>query len=235
MTGYGWLIRPLGLVPYGEAYTAMHALVERRLSGEIPDTLILLQHPPVYTAGRRWDPAHLVWAEDAMRAAGAEFHMVDRGGSVTFHGPGQLVGYPIVDLGPGRDVVSYVRKLEEVIIRAGADAGVPGLGRNPVNSGVWAGELKVCAIGVRVSRARVTLHGFALNCTTDLSWFDGIVPCGLMDHGVTSLSDQAGRVITVEAMAPTVAAQFEEVFDRKLTPAGTEILPGAAPLSLHPA
>jgi lipoyl(octanoyl) transferase len=160
---------------------------------------------------------------------------VDRGGSVTFHGPGQLVGYPIVDLGPGRDVVSYVRKLEEVIIRAGADAGVPGLGRNPVNSGVWAGELKVCAIGVRVSRARVTLHGFALNCTTDLSWFDGIVPCGLMDHGVTSLSDQAGRAITVEAMAPMVATRFEEVFDRKLTPATADILPGTAALSLHPA
>jgi lipoyl(octanoyl) transferase len=222
-------------VSYREAYDAMHELAERRFAGEIPDTLILLEHPPVYTAGKRWDPSHVVWAEEAMRAAGAEFHLVDRGGSVTFHGPGQLVGYPIVDLGPGRDVVSYVRKLEEVIIRAGADAGVPGLGRNPVNSGVWAGELKVCAIGVRVSRARVTLHGFALNCTTDLSWFDGIVPCGLMDHGVTSLSNQAGRAITVEEMAPIVAARFEEVFDRKLTPAPAEFLPGIASLSLHPA
>jgi lipoyl(octanoyl) transferase len=231
----GWIVRPAGLVPYLEAYDAMHEMAERRFAGQIPDTLILLEHPPVYTAGKRWDPSHVVWAEEAMRAAGAEFHLVDRGGSVTFHGPGQLVGYPIVDLGPGRDVVSYVRKLEEVIIRAGSDAGVPGLGRNPVNSGVWAGELKVCAIGVRVSRARVTLHGFALNCTTDLSWFDGIVPCGLMDHGVTSLSGQAGRAISVEAMAPMVAARFEEVFDRKLSPAPFEVLPGTASLSLHPA
>jgi lipoyl(octanoyl) transferase len=231
----GWLVRPVGLVPYRKAYDAMHGLAERRFAGQIPDTLILLEHPPVYTAGKRWDPSHVVWAEEAMRAAGAEFHVVDRGGSVTFHGPGQLVGSPIVDLGPGRDVVSYVRKLEEVIIRAGADAGVPGLGRNPVNSGVWAGELKVCAIGVRVNRARVTLHGFALNCTTDLSWFDGIVPCGLTHHGVTSLSDQAGRAITVNAMAPMLAARFEEVFDRKLSPAPSEVLLGTASLSLHPA
>ncbi|HEX9313494.1 MAG TPA: lipoyl(octanoyl) transferase LipB, partial [Actinomycetota bacterium] len=202
----------------------MHRLAERRLSGDIPDTLILLEHPPVYTAGRRWDPAHLVWAEDAMRAAGAEFHLVDRGGSVTFHGPGQLVGYPIVDLGRGGDVVGYVRKLEEVIIRAGADAGVPGLDRNPVNSGVWAGDGKVCAIGVRVSRARVTLHGFALNCTTDLSWYEAIVPCGLADRGVTSLSDLAGREVTVEEMAPLVAAAFEVCFGVDLIPADSGLL-----------
>lgn len=214
----GWLIRPIGPVRYGQAYEAMHDLAERRFRGEIPDTLILLEHPPVYTAGKRWSPEHLVWAEEAMRAAGAEFHLVDRGGSVTFHGPGQLVGYPIVDLGPGRDVVGYVRKLEEVIIRAGAEAGVPGLGRNPVNSGVWAGDRKVCAIGVRVSRARVTLHGFALNCTTDLSWYDAIVPCGLMDQGVTSLSDLAGREVTVDEMTPAVIRHFAEVFDRTFEP-----------------
>jgi lipoyl(octanoyl) transferase len=215
----GWLVRPAGLVLYRQAYDWMHELAERRFTGEIPDTLILLEHPPVYTAGKRWDPSHVVWAEEAMRAAGAEFHLVDRGGSVTFHGPGQLVGYPIIDLGPGRDVVAYVRKLEEVIIQAGAAAGVSSLGRNPVNSGVWADERKVCAIGVRVSRARVTLHGFALNCTTDLTWFDGIVPCGLADNGVTSLSEVADRPITVDEMAPPVAARFEEVFGLSLQPA----------------
>jgi lipoyl(octanoyl) transferase len=155
------LIAPADPVPYPEAYRWMHDLAASRLAGEEPDTLILLEHPPVYTAGKRWDPAHLRWAEDAMRAAGAEFHLVDRGGSVTFHGPGQLVGYPIVDLGPRPDVVAYVRRLEDVIIGACADAGVLGLGRNPANSGVWAGGEKVCAIGIRVSRARVTLHGFA--------------------------------------------------------------------------
>jgi lipoate-protein ligase B len=205
-------------VPYGQAYDLMHDLAERRFRDEIPDTLILLEHPPVYTAGKRWDPTHLVWAEDAMRAAGAEFHIVDRGGSVTFHGPGQLVGYPIVDLGPGRDIAAYVRKLEEAVIWAGADAGIPGLGRNPANAGVWAGDSKVCAIGVRVSRARVTLHGFALNCTTDLAWYDAIVPCGLTDQGVTSLSELAGRPITIEKMAPVVAARFEDVFDLSLQP-----------------
>ena len=206
------LVRPAGLVAYADAYGWMHELAEQRLAREIPDTLLLLEHPPVYTAGKRWDPAHLRWAEDAMRAAGADFAHVDRGGSVTFHGPGQLVGYPIVDLGPHPDVIGYVRRLEDVVIRACADAGIDGLGRNPVNSGVWAAEEKVCAIGIRVSRARVTLHGFALNCTTDLSWFDAIVPCGLDDHGVTSLSRLSGREIAVREMAPLVAARFAEEF-----------------------
>ena len=117
-----------------------------------------------------------------MKEAGAELHFVDRGGSVTFHGPGQLVGYPILDLGLRPDVMAYVHGLEEVVIRACADAGVPDLGRNPVNSGVWAGDRKVCAIGVRVQRMRWTLHGFALNCT-GLSWYDAIVPCGLPTKG----------------------------------------------------
>src|SRR6266851_2236337 len=142
----GWLIRPEEPTAYADAYAAMHDLAERRLAGDIPDTLILLEHPPVYTAGKRWKPEHLVWAKDAMEAAGAELHFVDRGGSVTFHGPGQLVGYPIVDLGVKPDVAAYVRALEEVVIRASGDAGVGGLGRNPVNSGVWAAEQKVCAI-----------------------------------------------------------------------------------------
>jgi len=206
-----WLIRPAGLVPYTAANELMHDLAARRLRGEIPDTLILLEHPPVYTAGRRSSPDHVVWPEDAIRAAGAEFYRVDRGGSVTFHGPGQLVGYPIIDLGRRPDVVGYVRKLEELIIRACADAGIDGLGRNPVNSGVWAGDRKVCAIGVRVMRARVTLHGFALNCTTDLSWYDAIVPCGLADNTVISLSELAGREVTVQEMAPLVASRFQEV------------------------
>jgi lipoyl(octanoyl) transferase len=196
----------------------MHKLAERRLSGEIPDTLILLEHSPVYTAGKRWKPEHLRWARDAMEEAGAELHFVDRGGSVTFHGPGQLVGYPIVDLGPRPDVVGYVRDLEEVVIRACRDAGIEDLGRNAANAGVWAGDRKVCAIGVRVTRARVTLHGFALNCTTDLSWYDAIVPCGLGDHGVTSLSDLAGRRVGVEEMAHWVGRQFESVFGLELLP-----------------
>jgi lipoyl(octanoyl) transferase len=215
-----WLIRPDGLVPYGVAFDWMHDLAERRLRDEIPDTLILLEHPPVYTCGKRWQPEHLRWAQAQMEAAGAELHFVDRGGSVTFHGPGQLVGYPIVDLGVKPDVVGYVRKLEEVVIRASADAGISGLTRNPANSGVWDGEAKVCAIGVRVMRARVTLHGFALNCSTDLSWYDAIVPCGLNEHGVSSLSEVSGRGVSVSEMAGHVARQFEHVFGPHLVEAG---------------
>jgi lipoyl(octanoyl) transferase len=202
------LLRLPGLTPYPDAFDLMHALAERRLVGEIPDTLILCEHPPVYTAGRRWRPEHVRGPE-----LPAELHLIDRGGSVTFHGPGQLVGYPIVDLGVRPDVQRYVHDLEEVIIRASADAGVEGLGRNPINAGVWAGDRKVCAIGIRVKRMRVTLHGFALNCTTDLSWYDAIVPCGLTDTTVTSLSALAARAITVEELAPLVANRFGEVFE----------------------
>ncbi|HEX9313136.1 MAG TPA: lipoyl(octanoyl) transferase LipB [Actinomycetota bacterium] len=226
--GEARLIRPEAPVPYGVANEWMHVLAERRLGGEIPDTLILLEHPPVYTAGKRWKPEHLLWAQPQIEAAGAELHFIDRGGSVTFHGPGQLVGYPIVDLGPKPDVVGYVRKLEEVVIRACADVGIRALGRNSANSGVWAGDRKVCAIGVRVMRARVTLHGFALNCATDLRWFDAIVPCGLSDHGVTSLSELAGRDVTVEAMAGVVAHRFESVFGWVLRPAA-ELTPVPTP------
>jgi lipoyl(octanoyl) transferase len=208
------VLTPPGLVPYDEANAWMHDLAAQRARDEILDTLILLEHPPVYTAGRRWKPEHLVWAESRMREAGADLRFIDRGGSVTFHGPGQLVCYPILDLGHRPDVMAYVRALEEVVIRACADAGVDGLGRNPANSGVWAGDRKLCAIGVRVQRMRWTLHGFALNCTTDLSWYDAIVPCGLSDEGVTSLSLVSEREVTVDEMRPLVADRFAEVLGR---------------------
>jgi lipoyl(octanoyl) transferase len=212
------LITLPGLTPYGDAFDLMHELTERRLHGEVPDTLILCEHPPVYTAGRRWKPEHVVWTEAQIRSVGAELHLIDRGGSVTFHGPGQLVGYPILDLGPKPDVQRYVHDLEEVVIQACADAGVSGLGRNPVNAGVWAGDRKVCAIGVRVARMRVTLHGFALNCSTDLSWYGAIVPCGLTDTTVTSLSELAGRDVTVAEMTPLIERRFEERFEFSLAP-----------------
>lgn len=208
----GRLIRPPGLVDYDGANGAMHDLARWRLSGLADDTLILLEHPPVYTAGRRWKPDHIVWTEDRIRAAGAELRFIDRGGSLTFHGPGQLVGYPVLDLGVGPDALRFVRDLEEVVIRSASDVGVE-LHRSDVQTGVWNGERKVCAIGVRLMRMRVSLHGFALNCTTDLSWYDAIVPCGLANEGVTSLSELARRTVTVREMAPIVARRFEEVFD----------------------
>jgi lipoyl(octanoyl) transferase len=218
----GWLVRPPGPVPYAAANEAMHDLARRRLAGEIPDTLILLEHPPVYTAGRRWKPEHIVWNEDRIRAAGAELHFIDRGGSLTFHGPGQLVGYPIVDIGTKPDAIGYVRNLEEVVIRAAADVGVE-LHRNEVQTGVWSGERKVCAIGVRLMRARVTLHGFALNCTTEVSWYDAIVPCGLANEGVASLSQLAGREIKVADITVPILRHFERVFGLKLESCAGEV------------
>ena len=219
MSREAWLLTP-GRVPYQSAYAAMHELAARRAAGEIPDLLILLEHPPVYTAGRRTDPGHMLMARQDIEGLGAELHEVDRGGSVTFHGPGQLVGYPIVDLGSAPDVVGYLRDVEETIIRAASDLGVS-LARNR-DTGVWAGDRKVCAIGVRVSRG-VTLHGFALNCTTDLSWYGAIVPCGLEDRGVTSLTDLAGSEIPVARALPAVAERFAEVFGLRLSPAPEEL------------
>jgi lipoate-protein ligase B len=215
-----WLVAP-GRVRYKLAYDQMHRLAERRIAEEIPDVLLLLEHPPVYTVGRRSDPSHLLLAEHELAGRGAELHFVDRGGSVTFHGPGQLVGYPIVHLGTRPDVIRYLRNLEEVIIRACADLGVE-VGRSDEHTGVWAGDRKVCAIGVKTTRG-ATLHGFALNCTTDLAWFDAIVPCGLSDRGVVSLSELAGREVTVSDALPLVAARFEQVFDRRLSAAPSEV------------
>ena len=223
MTQTSWLIRPPGPVPYGAAFAAMHELADLRVEGRVPDVLILLEHPPVYTAGRRADPTHVRWTEAQIEAAGAELRHVDRGGSVTFHGPGQLVGYPILDLGTRPDVMAHLRRIEEAVIRACRDVGVD-VGRDQDATGVWAGDRKVCAIGVKLTRARVTLHGFALNCTTDLSWFDAIVPCGLADRGVATLSELAGRTVTAAEMAPRVAAHFAEVFQRSVEPAPPEVV-----------
>jgi len=211
----GRLIRPIGLVGYDAANASMHELAEARLAGTTEDSLILLEHPPVFTAGRRWKPEHIVWTEDRIRAAGAELRFIDRGGSLTFHGPGQLVGYPVLDLGTKPDALRFVRNLEEVLIRSAAEISAT-LHRSDVQTGVWSGQRKVAAIGVRLMRMRVSLHGFALNCTTDLSWYEAILPCGLAEEGVTSLSELAGREVTVQEMAPIVARRFEEVFGLRL-------------------
>jgi lipoyl(octanoyl) transferase len=206
------MIRPEGHVPYGPANEAMHRLAERRLAGEIPDTVILLEHAPVFTAGRRARPDELLWSPDELAARGAEVHRIDRGGAFTFHGPGQLVGYPILDLGPKPDAAAHLRRMEEAVIRTGAELGVTLHRRADVQTGVWHGDDKVCAIGVRLMRARVTLHGFALNCDPDLSWWDGIVACGLPGYGVTSLSRLARRPITVPTVRPVLERHLRDVF-----------------------
>jgi lipoyl(octanoyl) transferase len=208
-----WLIESEEPIPYDVANRVMHELAEQRLAGEIPDTVILLEHPPVFTAGRRARADELLWSIDEVESRGAEVHRIDRGGSFTFHGPGQLVGYPILDLGPKPDASGYLRRLEEVVIRAAADLGVELHRRPDVQTGVWSGDRKVCAIGVRLMRARITLHGFAINCDTDLSWFDGIVACGLPDHGVTSLSQLAGHDVSVTEMRERIVEHLTEVFE----------------------
>jgi lipoyl(octanoyl) transferase len=181
-------------VPYPEGWDLQRLLHERRTSGEIPDTCLLLEHQPVYTAGKRTSPL-----DRPLTDPGIPVIDVDRGGKITWHGPGQLVGYPILALAEPLDVIAYVRALEEALIRCCADAGLATT-RVAGRSGVWVTgkgpDRKVAAIGVRVSRG-VTMHGFALNCDCDLGWFDQIVPCGIRDAGVTSLSAETGRQVTV--------------------------------------
>jgi len=186
-------VRRLGLVPYAEALELQRALVDDRKAGRIPDTLLLLQHPHVLTIGVKKDGrSHILATPDRLSSLGVEVFETGRGGDVTYHGPGQLVGYPIVDLTPDRrDVHRYVRDLEEVMIRVCADYGIEA-GRITGLSGTWIGAGKIGAIGVRISRW-ITSHGFAFNVTTDVDYFKLIVPCGIADRGVTSLAAQLGR------------------------------------------
>jgi lipoyl(octanoyl) transferase len=197
-----------GLVPYEEAWAMQRELHARRVDGEGPDTLLLLEHPSVYTAGRRTEPHERPFD-------GTPVIDVDRGGKITWHGPGQLVGYPIVALPDPIDVVAHVRRLEEALIEVCAGFGLA-TGRVEGRSGVWVAadspgegfrpERKVAAIGVRVARG-VTMHGFALNCDPDLGAFGSIVPCGIPDAGVTSLSAELGRDVPVaEAIDPVEKA-----------------------------
>jgi lipoyl(octanoyl) transferase len=218
-----WLLTPPGLIDYDAANEAMHALARRRLADEIPDTVIALQHPPVFTAGRRATEDELLWDEATVTARGGAVRRIDRGGSFTFHGPGQLVVYPILGLGATPDAAAHLRRLEEVAIRTCADLGATVDRRADVQTGVWAGDEKVCAIGVRLLRTRVTLHGMALNCDTDLSWFDGIVACGLPDHGVTSLTRLLGRDVPVGEVAPLAICHAAEVFGLGFADAPEEI------------
>jgi len=203
-------VRQLGVVPYADALALQTELHEQRVAGEIDDTLLLLEHPHVYSVGRRGSTSEVLLDADALESRGIEVVEADRGGQVTYHGPGQLVGYPIVDLGPGADLVKYVRKLEDVMIGTAARFGVSA-DRNVCNSGVWVGDSKLGAIGVRVAR-NVTKHGFALNVAPDLSYFDGIIACGLTDKGVTSMASELGRKPPIGEVAVICAHEFAKVF-----------------------
>jgi len=197
-------------VPYDQAWAEQRRLHEARVEGRVPDTVLLLEHQPIYTAGKRTDP----WDRPF---DGTPVVDVDRGGKITWHGPGQLVGYPIMRLPDRVYVVDYVRRLEAALIAVCADLGVTAT-RVKGRSGVWiAGadgeqDRKAAAIGVRVARG-VTMHGFALNCECDLAWFDRIVPCGITDASVTSLTRELGRPVTVLEVLPLVEHHLARALD----------------------
>jgi lipoyl(octanoyl) transferase len=216
-------VRRLGTVPYQEALAMQRELVEERKAGRIPDLLLLLQHPPVITLGVRGDGgrANVVATQEQLTLLGIEVVETGRGGDVTYHGPGQIVGYPIIDLKPDRcDVHVYVRDVEEVMIRVCADYGVAA-GRIAGLTGTWIGTEKIGAIGVRISRW-VTSHGFAFNVATNLDHFKLIVPCGIADHGVTSLERATGRTIPLEQVEDALVQQFSAVFGREPVDAATK-------------
>jgi lipoyl(octanoyl) transferase len=208
-------VRRLGTVPYAEALELQKQLVEARKAGAIPDQLLLLQHPPVITLGvkARSDRSHVLATPESLEEQGVELFETGRGGDVTYHGPGQLVGYPILDLRPDRcDVHRYVRDLEEALIRVAEAFGIHA-GRVSGLTGVWVGHDKLAAIGVRISRW-ITSHGFALNVGTNLSHFDLIVPCGIRDRGVTSLDVLLGSEVPMPAVEEAAIAAMASVFGR---------------------
>jgi lipoyl(octanoyl) transferase len=206
------------VVRYDEALAMQRALVEERRAYRIPDLLVLLQHPPVITLGVRVDRsrANIIATDERLAELGVEIHDTGRGGDVTYHGPGQIVGYPILDLRPDRcDVHQYLRDLEDVMIRVCADYGVKA-GRIEGLSGTWVGAEKIGAVGVRISRW-ITSHGFAFNVSTDLAHFRLIVPCGISDRGVTSLENVTGRSVPLAEVENAFIRRFAEVFERELT------------------
>ena len=207
-------VRRLGLIPYAEALALQRTLVEDRRAGRVGDLLLFAEHPHVLTLGVRGDGgrSHILATDEALASRGIEVHEAGRGGDITYHGPGQIVGYPIIDLKPDRcDVHRYVRDLEEVLIRTVAGYGVEA-GRVEGLTGVWVGREKLAAIGVRIARW-ITSHGFALNVTADLDYFDLIVPCGIADRGVTSLARLLGRPPELAEVEIRVADQFRSVFE----------------------
>lgn len=220
-------MRPIGTIDYSDAWEMQRGLALARAEGEAPDTLLLLEHPSVYTAGKRTEPTD-------RPIDGTPVIDVDRGGKITWHGPGQLVGYPIVKLSDPIDVVHYVRRLEEALIRVCDRLGVR-TGRVEGRSGVWVPaddrgpERKIAAIGIRVQRG-VTMHGFELNCDADLAAFGKIIPCGIRDAGVTSLSFELGRNVTVEEALPLARDAVLAALDGEL-PVTDHWIPRAAAVS----
>jgi lipoyl(octanoyl) transferase len=196
----------LGPVPYGEALGLQERLREARQADAIPDVLLLLEHTPVYTRGRRTEDGELHFAEDWYAQRGIEMFEVDRGGRATYHGPGQLVGYPIVRVGP---IVEFLRRMEAAIVAALASEGIDARGADDRPTGVWVGERKIASLGIHVAR-RVTTHGFAVNVDNDLTPFDWIVPCGLAGVTMTSVARESGRAGCMGCFRKRMAFEFAQ-------------------------
>jgi len=206
----------LGRISYSEALDLQNQLLRLRQQGRIGDVLLLLEHPDVLTIGRSGHRSNLLISEEERNRRGVQVYDINRGGDITYHGPGQIVGYPIIDLSSmGKSVRTFVRNLEEVFIRLlNREYHIPA-GRDPAHTGVWIGEKKITAIGLAVKRW-VTQHGFAFNVNTDLSHFQWIVPCGIADKGVTSMADQLGRAVDFQKVKNQVADYFAQVYQREI-------------------
>ena len=206
-----------GHTEYSDAFERQKALVDQRRAGNAPDTLVFTEHAPVYTIGqRKGAEQHLIWQAAQLEAKGITVIKSNRGGDITYHGPGQLVGYPIISLNERRDLHAYLRDLEEVVIRTLATFGLE-TARREGKTGIWIEERKICAIGVAV-RSWVTYHGFALNVNPDLSHFAGIVPCGITDGTVTSMQAELEKTILIETVKARLAVEFQKVFGNTARP-----------------
>jgi len=230
MSGELWTVH-FGVVEYREAYALQERVRAARQADAIPDTLLALEHPPVYTRGRRSEPGELGMGEDWYRMQGIDVVDADRGGKVTYHGPGQLVGYPIMR---AEDIVAFVRTMERAIVAALGDEGLPGARARPDDgrdfTGVWLGERKIASIGVHVSH-HVTTHGFAVNVDNDLQPFEWVVPCGLPDVRMTSITRETGRGAHLACFRRRMAYRFAEAHGRKqrlVSPARLEAALAAA-------
>jgi lipoyl(octanoyl) transferase len=207
-----WMARA-GTVAYRRAWSWQRALAERRVAGEVPDVVLLLEHPHVYTVGKRGSEADVLAGPEWLAARGAEVVRVDRGGQVTYHGPGQLVGYPITRLHPEPDVLRFVGRVAGALAGVAGELGIDARTDTGLHTGVWVGDAKLAAIGMRVARG-VTSHGFALNCATDLAMFDAIVACGLPEARACSLSGLLGRTVGVADALPLVERHLAERLGR---------------------
>lgn len=202
----------LGLIDYQKAWELQHTLFEKRRTNKINDTLLLLEHPHTYTFGKSADKSNLLFDDAELESRDISLYDIDRGGDITYHGPGQIVGYAILDLKNWeQDTHKYLRALEEVIIQSLSDFGIEGK-RDENHTGVWVNDKKICAIGIKVSRW-ISMHGFALNVNTDMALFNGIIPCGIEAKGVTSLKEELNKKCNIEIIKSSLVKKFSEIFN----------------------